>query len=263
MNRLRALAALVSVAALAACGEKVGMQEITAPAPGAGIKFFNFGTGAPNVNFYSDGTKISAVLSANGQEATSGTGQGAAASGGFYSVLSPGQHTFTGHIAAAVDSNLTIATVPGTLVDGKFYSLFLSGPYNTTTKTSDGFIVEDVLPSAIDATADYSGAYVRFVNAISNASAMTLYAKSTSDTLQAENTIGGPVAYKSASSFVKIPAGTYTLNTRVAGSSTNVITRTAVTFAVGRVYTIGARGDITVTGTTSANRPQLDNTANR
>ena len=262
MNRLRTLAALLCTAALAACGEK-SEQNITAPTSGAFVKFFNFGVGAPNVNFYANGDKVSGVLSSTGQELTSGTGPGGAADGGFYSVLAPGSYSFTGHIAAVVDSNLTIATVPGTLADGKLYSFYLSGPYNTTTKTIDGFLVEDALPNANGVVADYAGAYVRFVNAISNSSPMTLYAKSTSDTTQAENTIGTAVAYKSAGSFVKIPAGTYTLTTRVAGSSTNVITRTGVSFAIGRVYTIGARGDITVTSTTSANRPQLDNTANR
>jgi len=36
-----------------------------------------------------------------------------------------------------------------------------------------------------------------------------------------------------------------------------------VSFIGGRVYTIGARGDITITSTTATNRPFLDNTANR
>ena len=41
------------------------------------------------------------------------------------------------------------------------------------------------------------------------------------------------------------------------------VTRTGVSFLGGRIYTIGARGDITVTSTTATNRPILDNTANR
>jgi hypothetical protein len=60
-----------------------------------------------------------------------------------------------------------------------------------------------------------------------------------------------------------VPNGTYDLSTRYAGVTTNAITRAAVSFSAGRVYTIGARGDITVTSTTAATRPQLDNTANR
>jgi hypothetical protein len=36
-----------------------------------------------------------------------------------------------------------------------------------------------------------------------------------------------------------------------------------VSFSPGRVYTITARGDMTVTSSTATTRPQLDNTANR
>jgi hypothetical protein len=61
--------------------------------------------------------------------------------------------------------------------------------------------------------------------------------------------------------FFQLPAGVYDLNTRTAGSSTNVITRTSVSFVAGHVYTITARGDA-ASGVT-ANKPALDNTANR
>ena len=54
-----------------------------------------------------------------------------------------------------------------------------------------------------------------------------------------------------------------TLSTRYTGSSTNAIVRAGVSFVAGKVYTISARGDITVTSTTATNRPFLDNTANR
>ena len=75
--------------------------------------------------------------------------------------------------------------------------------------------------------------------------------------------MGGEVAYKGAGTFTPLPEGVYTLTTRYAGSATNVITRTGVSFLAGRVYTVTSRGDITVTSTTAATRPQLDNTANR
>ena len=42
-----------------------------------------------------------------------------------------------------------------------------------------------------------------------------------------------------------------------------MITRTGVQFVAGKVYTIGARGDITIVSTTATNRPFLDLTANR
>lgn len=90
---------------------------------------------------------------------------------------------------------------------------------------------------------------------------MTLYARN--PTTGAELLIGTAVAYKAAGAFTAVPNGVYDVVARYAGSSTNVISGTAVSFSAGRVYTISARGDITVTSTTATNRPFLDNTANR
>jgi hypothetical protein len=121
----------------------------------------------------------------------------------------------------------------------------------------EAFVVEDPFPAEID----YSVAHVRFVHAISNANPMTLYASNT--TTGAEAAVGAEVAYKSAGAFTALPNGVYDLNTRYAGLTTNAITRTGVSFVAGRVYTISARGDITVVSTTAADRPFLDNTTNR
>jgi hypothetical protein len=123
-------------------------------------------------------------------------------------------------------------------------------------RTVEAFVVEDPVPE----TFDYAAAQVRFVNAISNANAMTLYVKNPTTGAELPSST---VAYNAASTFVSVPNGVYDVVTRYAGSSTNVITRTAVSFVAGRVYTISARGDITVTSTTATNRPILDNTANR
>lgn len=252
------MAVLLCAATLSACDyEKNAVQDITAALPGAAVRFFNFGVNAPAVNFYANDSKVTAILTATGVEATTGVSYGGVGSGGNYSALAPGQYTFSGRIAAATDKDLPISTISGTLADGKRYSVYLSGFYNTATKSVDGFIVEDVYPEEFD----WSVARVRFVHAISNANPMTLYAKSTTSTQ--ETAVGGQVAYKSAGEFIALPPGSYDLSTRYAGVSTNAIVRTAVSFVAGRVYTIGARGDITVTSTTATNRPFLDNTANR
>jgi hypothetical protein len=71
------------------------------------------------------------------------------------------------------------------------------------------------------------------------------------------------VAYQAGGAFTALPAGVYDLFARESGATANKISRTAVSFVAGRVYTIGARGDITVVSTTATNRPFLDNTANR
>ena len=256
MNTLRSIAMLLCAVALTAC-EKNAVQDITGSLPGARIKFFNFGTNAPAVNFYANDSKITAITSATGVEAVTGVSSGGVGSGGFYSAIQPGAYTFTGKIAAAVDKDLVVSRATATLVDGKAYSFYISGIYNTATKTAEAFLVEDPF---VD-TLDYTVAYVRFVNAIPNANPMTLYARN--PTTGVELPVGGAVAYKAGGAFVALPGAVYDISTRYAGSTTNVITRTGVSFSVGKVYTIGARGDITVVSTTLATRPQLDNTANR
>jgi hypothetical protein len=274
MNRQQSLAVLLCAAVVAACNyEKNTVQDITAPDPGSRIRFFNFGVNAPGVNFYANDTKVTPVsatgcalpplpdaCTTTGLEATTGVGYGGVRLAGFYSALAPGQYTFTGRIAATVDKDLPISSVATTLDNGKYYSFYQSGFYNTTTKTVEAFVVEDPLPPTID----FSVASVRFVNAISNANPMTLYAKNT--TTGTEVAVGAEQAYKGAGAFASLPAGVYDLSTRYAGSATNVITRPAVSFSPGRVYTITARGDITVAPSTacaSTNRTCLDNTTNR
>ncbi len=243
--------------ALTAC-EKNAVQDITGSLPESRIKFFNFGVSAPSVNFYANDTKVTAISSTTGAESALGVASGGVASGGFYSAMDPGQYSFSARISATVDKNLPITTAQTTLETGKAYSYYVSGIYNTTTKSAESFVVEDNFVGAID----YSTAYVRFVNAISNANPMTLFGTNTSP-VQPEIPIGGAVAYKSAGAFVAVPPGVYNLATRYPSTTGNVIVRTGVSFVAGRVYTIGARGDITVTSTTLATRPQLDFTANR
>jgi hypothetical protein len=258
MNSYPAFAALLCAAVLTACDyDKNAVQDITGPASAARIRFFNFGVNAPGVNFYADDAKMTAIRSTTGTEATTGTAYGGAASAGLYSAIASGQHTFSGRIAAATDKDLPISNVTATIVEGTHYSFYQSGFYNTTTKSVDAFVVEDPFPAEID----YSAAHVRFVNAISNSSPMTLYAKHTVTLV--ESPVGGLVAYKSAGSFTPLASGVYDISTRTAGSSTNAIARAGVSFSSGRVYTVSARGDMTVVSTTATNRPFLDVTANR
>lgn len=256
MNRLRVLAALLCAATLSSC-DKNAVQDIAGPVPGARIKFFHFGVDAPGVNFYADGTKLTAITSATGVESTTGTVYGGVGSGGYYTAIEPGPYTFTGKIAATVDKDTVVASVVQTVENGKSYSFYMSGLYNTTTKKVEAFVVED----PFGATIDYTVAYVRFVHAIYNAASLTLYAKNT--TTLAEVPVGAAVSYKGAGAFTSLPAGVYDLGARLSGVTTNAVSRTAVSFVAGRVYTIGARGDITVVSTTATNRPFLDNTANR
>ena len=275
MNRYASAAAALAVLALAAC-DKNTIVDITKPAiPTTQVRFFNFGVNAPQLNFYANTTKMAAINSSlcsptptdtmqericreSGREATTGIAYGGVGASGLYSVIEPGSYTLKGTIAAATDKDLAVASLPVTLEANKVYSFYTSGFYNTTAKTVDAFVVEDPIPAI-----DWESATVRFVNAISNSSPMTLMARDSSTKI--ETAIGGTgtVAYKSAGTYTGIAPGTYELYTTVAGSATKVIKREGVVLAAGRIYTISARGDITVVSTTATNRPFLDNTANR
>ena len=257
MNRNASLAVLLCAAALAAC-EKNAVQDLTGPLPSASIRFFNFGVNAPSVNFYADETKMTGVLSTTNAELTTGVGYGGVGAAGYYSGIDPGEYTVSGRITAAGDDKKRpISNVPVTIEAGKTYSFYQSGFYNTTAKTVDGFVVEDPFIPEFD----YAVAYVRFVNAISNSEPMTLHV--TDDNTGEAFVVGGAVPYKSAGQFTALPNGVYDLATRHTGSSTDVIIRANVSFSAGRIYTITARGDMTVVSTTATNRPFLDNTTNR
>jgi len=257
MHRSLILAALAAAAVCTGC-EKNTVQVLPLDSLQASrIKFFNFGVNAPGVNFYANDTKMTAILSSTGSEATTGVTYGTVGNGGAYSSIAPGSYTVTGRIAATVDKDRPIASITGTIAAGKFYSVYLSGFYNTTAKTIDGFVLDDTYPNQID----WSVALVRFVHVIANGNPLTLYA---ANTFTYDTVVVAPaVAYKNASAFIALPPGIYDFFARYPDSTTNTITRTAVTLTNGRVYTIGARGDITVVSTTATNRPLLDATANQ
>ena len=258
MKKYGSLAVLLCAAALTACNyDKNAVQDITGPLPASRVMFFNFGLNAPAVNFYADNTKMTAVLSTSGAEAATGVAYGGVGAGGLYTGIAPGTHTFAGKIAATEDKDLAVSTLATSVGEGKNYSYYQSGVYDAAAKKVDAFMVEDPFPPEID----YSKAIVRFVNAIYNSSPMTLYAKDRATGV--ETAVGAAVAYKTAGAFTGLPNGVYDLSVRAAGSSTNLITRASVSFVQGNVYTIGARGDMTVTSSTAVNRPFLDNTVNR
>ena len=256
MNRYLELSAVACAAILSACG-KDAIREITGPVAASQVKFFNFSTGSPAVNFYANTTKMTAIGTATGTESPLGTSYGGAGNGGLYTALNPGQYDLTAQLADTSTRNVAISHVTTTLGNGKNYSYYLSGPYSSATKTSDAFLVEDALPPR-----DFSVAYVRFVNAISNANPMTLYAVNVDTSKHMpEVALGSAVAYKSAGAFTSLPPGTYNLATRYPGSGTSAIVRNSVSFTEGHAYTITARGDISATSGT--NKPALDNSQNQ
>lgn len=256
MTRLSSVAVLLSAALLGAC-EKNAVQVISAPTTGgAFIRFQNYAVGAPQVNFYANTQKLTGVTSSSctpaptipnpactaaGVEATTGVAYGASANAANYSMLSPGQYTFTSRIAAATDNGLSTSTAAATLADGKFYTYFSSGIYSTATKSSDAFIVEDVLPT----TFDYTKTYLRVVNASANAPTISATAKVQGATDVVS--VATNVSYKSASAFATFAPGLTDVTITYGSGLTQVFT--GVNFLAGHVLTLALTGDATVTGT--------------
>lgn len=238
--------------------DEIGVRDISAPVPPSRIKFHNFSPSSVGVNFFANDVKMTAVLTSTcgrpataadstacattGIESTTGVNYGGLGSGGLYDAVASGQYTVTAKIAAKPD---VVASVNQTIGDGKYYSFFLSGVYNATTKTAEAFVVEDPIPAG---PVDYAVAYVRFVNAVSNGTGpLNLYV--TNAETKVESAVDGAVAYKAAGTFVTVPAGTYSLAARYTGSTSSLITRTAASLVGGRVYTITARGSTATSST--------------
>src|SRR5437763_715991 len=199
---------LLCAAVLSSCNwyDKTTVQNVAGPVPaGARVLFFNFGVGSPGVTFYADDRKMTAA----GSPDVIGVKYGTVGAGGFYTAIAPGQHTLKGKNAATTD---TVSRLSTTLEDGKAYSFYQSGIYDTTTKTVEAFIVEDPFVSQFD----YSVAYVRFVHAISNANPMTLHATNTVDSTQVA--VGAEVAYTAAGAFTPLTQRTMYLPESAAGA---------------------------------------------
>jgi hypothetical protein len=257
MIRIRALAVLLGAGALAAC-EKNAVQEISSPVSGAFVRFHNYSVGAPGVNFYANDQKLTAVSSTSctplpadatkctttGVESTNGITYGNTALGGNYAMVTPGQYSLTGRIAAATDNGLAVSTIDTPLADGKFYSYFTSGIYNATTKKADAFLIEDALPTSFD----YTKAYIRFVNASANAPTISASTKLQGTTEVVA--IATSLAYKSASPIVTVTPGVHDITVTIGSVST---TFTNQTVTGGHVFTLALRGDATAAaGATNA-----------
>lgn len=273
MNRHRSIAALLGLALLASCDafDEIVLKDITAPQPTARIKFNNFSVGSVGVNFFANSTKMTAVLTtscstntglptdtatkstclATGIESATGTTYGGNAAGGLYMGIAPGQYTLTAK-KAATDS--VVSTVTQTITAGKSYSFYMSGLFDASARTAEAFVVEDPLPTGAP---DLTVAHVRFVNAMPNATG-DLNLTVTNTTTSTATAVGAAAAYKAGTAFITVPEGTYNLAARVTGATSDLITRTNVSFSGGRIYTITARGNATVSSTRA-----LDNTENQ
>ncbi len=238
----------------AAC-DKNAIQDINTTPVGAYFRVHNFAVGGPTVNIYANEVKISAIGSTTGIEAAAGI----AANGIFpgtnsYLSLEPGSIVLKAKVPAlaTVNAGVTTNITTQSVVAGRYYSYFTSGIYDATAKTTDAFIIEDILPAI-----DTGMAYVRIVSAIPN-SATGFNLTGVNTTTLASITIAPATGYKAASPFVKVPNGIYNLTSVNTSTPVNTITRAAVSFSKGFIYTITTRGT-----TLTASTLGLDLTRNR
>jgi hypothetical protein len=255
------LVILTAILFITASCEKSAVQIIDSKPTGALLRVFNFALNGPSVNFYVNDFKISATSSTTGIEATSGVNYGGIfpANNSYISSPSSGSVSIKTFVPSTSTTNagVNIANIAVTVEEGKYYSFYTSGIYDATAKTTTGFIVEDIIPAV-----DTSSAYVRIVNAIPNTGITGFDLKAVNTTTSAAVVIAAPIAYKTASEFVKVPNGVYNLTSVSTNTPTSyTITRSAVSFSKGFVYTITTKGDATLS--TGTNARALDLTRNR
>ncbi|WEK19514.1 MAG: hypothetical protein P0Y49_22330 [Candidatus Pedobacter colombiensis] len=245
------------------CKDKA-VLDINEPIVGARVKLYNFGINAPTVNFYSNDTKISAVLSATGVESINGISFGNVYPSIGYALSPEGQRLFQAITPSTITTtapNMTIATVSSQLINDRFYSVFVSGIYNTTDKKADLFVVEDNYPEGLDT----ARTYIRLVNPGSNTSTLkAVLTRTTTVTGQPpvveDFTLASGVPYRGASPFMAFKPGAYSI-TVTDEASGKVVTRTATSFLRERVYTLALRGNLVTT--TPAVAPFIDFTTNQ
>ncbi len=258
--------ALTSFMMLSSC-KKNAVVDITTPYSGAQFKFYNFAINAPSVNFYVNDVKTAATSSATGFEAAAGTGYGGVTPVRGYSLTPEGNgvvfkaitsSTMVSVPATGQGPSIEVASATADVKNGKNYSFYTSGIYDYTTKKSDAFIIEDILPAA-----DTSIAYIRLVNPGHNTSTLSL------ELTQTFNVPGNPplvvvttpitgIAYKAASVYIAVKQGAYSLRL-IDAASGKVVTRAATVFLKERLYTFTLRGNL-ITGVPAA---FLDFTENR
>lgn len=257
MKKLTSIAVLLCATVLASCGEEA-FPDITGPMAESRIKFFNFSVGAPGVYFYASNNKVAGIGAASvvidaktgvvTSSAESVTGityppsnaDGGVTAGGYYSAIAPGSYDLQAKLADTTLRSTVVSKITTNIASGKYYSYYMSGAYDAVTKTADAFIVEDNIPANVN----WTQALVRFVNAGPTSAPLTLYGTNTT-TATPQAAIGTITAYKAGSAFVGVATGSYNLEAKDA-AGVSKITRTAVQFSAGRVYTITLRGTTTL-----------------
>lgn len=256
--KFRILIFSLMAVALYAC-EKNAFQVIdTKEFNGPFLRGYNFAASGPTVNVYVNDVKVTAIGSTTGREATAGI----AAYGVFPTTNSYVNLTSKGNVTiksvipstATTNAGVVTSTLTGDLQEGRYYSFFTAGVYNSTTKTTDAVILEDKIPAL-----DTAAAYIRFVNLVPNQPNgydLVITNRATSQVINLSPTI----LFKAATDFVKVPAGIYDLRATTVNNGVQAfINRTELTVSKSYVYSLITKG----TGAASPNNYTIDMTRNR
>lgn len=203
------------------------------------IKILNVTPSSPVLNFFIDGTKFSSNLSSTGTQST-----GYAYNGLFpdlgYAVVTPGTRSLSANVSptATVDPNLEVFKQSINAAAGKYYTIFTTGIYSTTTKNIPSAIVlEDIKPAL-----DTSKVFVRFVN-LYNGSPNVDIVRISNGVKLATN-----VAYGTASPFTEVVSPgsgvAPVVAFRVDHATTGAVLLPTVSLGMvkGRAYTLYFRG---------------------
>lgn len=184
------------------------------------VMFIHASPDAPNVDFLIDGTKTALVNVAYGSPST-------------YSTVDAGKRNFK---VNATGQTTSVITNDQTLEKDKSYSIFACGKLSAIT----------AVVATDDLTAPAAGkAHVRFAHLSPDAPAVDIYVKGTTTKLFSN------ASFKSVSNFLPVDAKTYELEVKLAGTTTTVLTTSAIKFETGKIYTAYAKG-LVASGTPAA-----------
>lgn len=169
---------------------------------------------------------------------------------GVYLPVYPGSRVIDAYDFVSGDS---LASASGSFELGKYYSVFLVG----TDSTLENLVVRD----NVDSLASSTQAFVRYINAIPDASSSTVTISS-----NGTNVVDEGASFKTVSQFVAVNPGDIAVNVSNGGS---IDANRTITLEAKKVYTIlligqpGAAGDKAVQVKFITNGTVDDSTANR
>lgn len=221
---------------LTSCLKDKGIPDNNMEDVSAGLMAFNLAPGQSNAGFTIGGNTLTQFpLAYNSYTSV-------------YLPIYPGSRTVD---AFSFNSGNTLATATGNFETGKFYSVFLVG----TDSTLQNVIVRD----DFDSLSSSGKAYVRYINAIADASSPTVTIAS-----GGTNVVNESAAFKSVSAFKATDAGATSITVSNGGS---INANRTITLEAGKVYTVlligkaGGTGDNAVQVKFIANGQVNDNTA--